>query len=190
MAYMAHIMGWHSSERHNARADDAPADSNAIRDAQLGNRETFVRLISSYDTAVFRLAWNFTQSAGDAAEIYEQVFTAAYRLLPSYSGKDSFLVWLFRIATGCCLAYSPKPGARNSWPGGAPDDARIPLRLQQAMMQLSPRDRLVFVLRHELQFKSATIARMLDTPESMVQSALTRAFFMLRTAAQAIGIRQ
>ena len=125
-------------------------------------------------------------------QIYETAFTTAYRLMPSYSSTDSFLIWLFRIATQCCLAYASVPRRTGAaWQGGeGPDDTRIPSRLRQAMMQLSARDRLVFVLRHELQFKTATIARMLNADENLVQTSLTRAFVMLRIAAKGIGTRQ
>jgi DNA-directed RNA polymerase specialized sigma24 family protein len=202
------MIGWHDGPRGRAHDDDA-----ALRAAQLGDPDTFVQIIASYDALVFRLAWNFTQSLSAATEIYEAVFTTAYRLLPSYTSGDSFLIWIFRIATRCSLAYVSGPTAsrrvRAWWPGddtglgpngmGAaglgpaglgPDAARIPVRLRQALMQLDRRDRLVFILRHELQFKTATIARMIDAPEHSVQTSLTRAFLMLRNAARAIGTRQ
>ena len=184
MHYLAHMSNWHSTPSTN----DVRDDSAAIRSAQLGDRDTFVRIIAAYDATVFRLAWNFTQSPSAATDIYETVFTTAYRLLPSYKGEESFLVWLFRIATRCCLAYRP---LRPTVPGVAgPDESRIPIRLRQALMQLTARDRLVFILRHELQFKAATIARMLSTDEHTVQCSLTRAFLMLRTAARGIATRQ
>jgi DNA-directed RNA polymerase specialized sigma24 family protein len=171
-------------------AQQARPEGNEIRSAQLGDRDMFVKAISGYDSAVFRLAWSFTQSASDAMQIYETTFTTAYRLMPSYN-NDSFLIWVFRIATQCCLAYASGPRRASSWESAqGPGDARIPARLRQAVMQLSARDRLVFVLRHELQFKTATIARMLSTDEHAVQTSLTRAFLMLRNAAKAIGIRQ
>jgi RNA polymerase sigma factor (sigma-70 family) len=198
MAYVAQMIGWHDGPR--GRAHD---DAEALRAAQLGDRDIFVQIIASYDALVFRLAWNFTQSLSAATEIYEAVFTTAYRLLPSYNGGDSFLIWLFRIATRCCLAYVSAATAsrrvRAWWPGDeaglgparlSPEDARIPVRLRQAMMQLDGRDRLVFILRHELQFKTTTIARMIDAPEHSVQTSLSRAFLMLRNAARAIGTRQ
>lgn len=187
MNYVVQRMGWHGAPQGHAATD-----ADAIRVAQRGDRDTFVQLIAGYDAIVFRLAWNHTQSAAAASDIYETVFTTAYRLLPSYTGEDSFLIWLFRIATRCCLAYSPRSAApRNSWPGeSGPDDARIPIRLRQALMQLSARDRLVFILRHEMQFKTATIARMLDADDSAVHVSLTRAFLMLRGAARGIATRQ
>jgi RNA polymerase sigma-70 factor (ECF subfamily) len=194
MTYLAQMVGWQSGQ-----ADHASHDLAALRAAQLGDRDTFVQVIAAYDATVFRLAWNYTQSASAATDIYEAVFTTAYRLLPSYSGQESFLIWLFRIAARCCLAY--RSSARTlpdlSAPLGVnvpgvnmPIDARIPIRLRQSLMQLPARDRLVFILRHELQFKTATIARMLDSDEHTVQSCLTRAFLMLRTAAYRIGTRQ
>jgi len=184
MHYLAQMIGWQGGASHSTTDDAA-----AIRSAQLGDRDTFVRIISAYDSMVFRLAWNYTQSAAAATDIYETVFTTAYRLLPSYRGEETFLVWLFRIATRCCLAY--KPGRREAMDVvNGPDDARTPIRLRQSLMQLTSRDRLVFVLRHELQFKAATISRMLDTDECAVQSSLTRAFVMLRMAAKGIATRQ
>jgi RNA polymerase sigma-70 factor, ECF subfamily len=185
MHYLAHISNWNSPPP----TSDVRDDSAAIRSAQLGDRDTFVQLIAAYDATVFRLAWNFTQSASAATDIYEAVFTTAYRLLPSYKGEESFLVWLFRIATRCCLTYrSPLRSMVHDVAG--PDESRIPIRLRQALMQLTVRDRLVFILRHELQFKAATIARMLSTDEHTVQCSLTRAFLLLRTAARGIATRQ
>jgi len=170
------------------RNSEPVSRNSELLGAQLGDRDTFVRIIAGYDATVFRLAWNFTQSASAATDIYQAVFTTAYKLLPSYKGEDSFLIWLFRIATRACLAYgSARPGAITA---DGPDDARIPIRLRQSLMQLPPRDRLVFIMRHELQFKAATIARMLSTDEHTVQCSLTRAFLMLRAAARGIATRQ
>lgn len=158
----------------------------------LADRDAFVRIIAGYDATVFRLAWNFTQSASAATDIYQTVFTTAYKLLPSYTAEESFLIWIFRIATRTCLAYGgARPGAIPAdEPGFSPNDARIPIRLRQSLMQLPARDRLVFIMRHELQFKAATIARMLATDEHAVQCSLTRAFLMLRSAARGIATRQ
>ena len=184
MHYLTQMIGWQGGASHSTTDDAA-----AIRSAQLGDRDTFVRIISAYDSMVFRLAWNYTQSAAAATDIYETVFTTAYRLLPSYRGEETFLVWLFRIATRCCLAY--KPGRREAIDSAnCPDDARTPIRLRQSLLQLTARDRLVFVLRHELQFKAATISRMLDTDEHTVQTSLTRGFVLLRMAAKGIATRQ
>jgi RNA polymerase sigma factor (sigma-70 family) len=187
--YAARMVGLQGDAPNHARSN-----LDIVRSAQLGDRDSFVRMITAYDAAVFRLGWNFTQSATAATEIYETVFTTAYRLLPSYAEGDSFLIWLFRIATRSCLAHSAVAqrgrGAKALVPGEGPDDARIPSRLRQAMLQLTARDRLVFILRHELQFKAATIARILDADEHSIHAALNRAFCTLRIAAQGIGIRQ
>src|SRR6185437_5714271 len=179
-----------------------------VREAQQGNSAAFEELVRSYDQPVLRLALRITGSECDAQDIYQDTFLRAYQSLGGFRFECSFYTWIHRITTNVCLDYLRKRQKHQRQvsvvvsqegeetelvqylPDGHPsaDPERClrgkELRRQivRALQGLSPRERMVFELKHYHNLKLRTVADMLKTSEGTVKNTLFRATHKLRLA--------
>ncbi len=182
-------------------------DSALIRQAQQGNTAAFEELVRQYDRAVLRLAIHLTGSPEDGQDIYQEAFLRAYINLARFRFECSFYTWIYRIVTNLCLDHLRKKHSRGrdlnttSTPDGEQEDLldRMPdhspnaspersfagRELQQcivrALGRLSPRERMVFELKHYHGMRLRTVAGMLNTTEGTIKNTLFRATHKLRT---------
>jgi len=184
-------------------------DDNAlIREAQRGNRVAFEDLVRHYDHAVLRLALRLTGSEHDAQDIYQEAFLKAYRNLGSFRFECSFYTWIYRIVTNLCLDHLRKRQVRkedtavtvnqegseyNLLDNVADDRAvfnperdlmrrELGRKIGLALNRLTPRERMVFELKHYQGLKLRTIGEMLSTTEETAKNTLFRATQKLRGA--------
>ena len=183
-------------------------DTQLIREAQRGNRVAFEELVRQYDRAVLRLALHLTGSESDAQDIYQEAFLKAYRNIGSFRFECSFYTWVYRIVTNLCLDHLRKRQVRkedapvtvdhngeefdllsqfaDERPGADPerDLMRRELggRISRAMTKLTPRERMVFELKHFQGLKLRTIGEMLSTTEETAKNTLFRATQKMRGA--------
>ncbi len=181
-------------------------DSLLIREAQKGDRAAFEELVRQYDKAVLRLALHLTGSESDAQDIYQDAFLKAYRNLGSFRFECSFYTWIYRIVTNLCLDHLRRRNVRreeshvisdgsgeefdlldqvaDNRSGGHPerDLMRRELggRIARALTKLTPRERMVFELKHYQGLKLRTIGEMLNTTEETAKNTLFRATQKLR----------
>ena len=184
------------------RADD----STLIREAQRGNRAAFEELVRQYDRAVLRLALHLTGSEQDAQDIYQEAFLKAYRNVGNFRFECSFYTWIYRIVTNLCLDHLRKRTVRKEDSGVATDpegneynlleqtpDGRpgadperdlmrreLGNRIGRALERLTPRERMVFELKHYHGLKLRTIGEVLSTTEETAKNTLFRATQKLR----------
>jgi RNA polymerase sigma-70 factor (ECF subfamily) len=178
--------------------------------AQTGNRQAFEELVRRYDRDVLRLAVNLMKRTEDARDVYQEAFLKVYRNLHRFRFECSFYTWLYRIVTNVCLDHlrrrqaRPEDQAPETHPaqfeeGGTDfferqkehratlDPERhllgqeIKARLATAMERLSPRERLVFEMKHYQGLKLRAIGDALGTSEETVKNSLFRATRKLRS---------
>ena len=181
-------------------------DSTLIREAQRGNRVAFEELVRQYDRAVLRLALHLTGSEQDAQDIYQEAFLKAYRNVGSFRFECSFYTWIYRIVTNLCLDHLRKRQVRKEDAPVATDaqgeqydvleqvpDGRaganperdlmrreLGKRINHALERLTPRDRMVFELKHYHGLKLRTVGEILHTTEETAKNTLFRATKKLR----------
>lgn len=184
------------------RADD----ELLVRQAQQGSTSAFEELVRHYDRVVLRLALNITGSYEDAQDIYQEAFLRAYRNLARFRFECSFYTWIYRIATNLCLDHLRQKQLRNrdmiterftepeedsildrvpdQRPSTSPERAALSRelrdRIRMALGRLSPRERVVFELKHYQGLKLQTVATMLNTTENTIKNTLFRATHKLR----------
>jgi RNA polymerase sigma-70 factor (ECF subfamily) len=185
-----------------SRADD----TLLIREAQRGNRAAFEELVRQYDQPVLRLALNLTRSEQDAQDIFQEAFLKAYRNLGSFRFECSFYTWVYRIVTNLCLDHLRKKQVRKEEAPVAVDKQGVEYdlldrqaddrsganperdlmrrelghRIGRALERLTPRERMVFELKHYQGLKLRTIGEMLNTTEDTAKNTLFRATQKLR----------
>jgi RNA polymerase sigma-70 factor (ECF subfamily) len=177
-----------------------------IREAQRGNRAAFEELVRHYDQAVLRLAMHLTGSEHDAQDIYQDAFLKAYKNVGSFRFECSFYTWIYRIVTNLCLDHLRKRQVRKEDAPVAVDqsgeeysvidqvaDGRAAAnperdlmrrelggRINKALDKLTPRERMVFELKHYHGLKLRTVGEILNTTEETAKNTLFRATQKLR----------
>lgn len=189
-----------------ARAQQRLEDDELIREAQRGQRESFDVLVRRYDSAVLRLALHLLGNEQDAQDVHQEAFLKAYRHLSNFRFECSFYTWLYRIVTNLCLDALRRRKSRREDPSTVTDssgdvmdlmsnvsddraganpaaelDRRVlHMRIQEALEKLTPRERMVFELKHYQGLKLRAIGEMLQTTEETAKNTLFRATRKLR----------
>src|SRR5881275_2411851 len=180
-----------------------------VAEAQAGCRAAFEELVRRYDRDVLRLALNLMKRPEDARDVYQEAFLKVYRNLHRFRFECSFYTWLYRIVTNVCLDHLRRRQARpedqapelNSGlheegitdfferqrehrPTLDPERTfigkEIKARIATAMERLSPRERIVFEMKHYQGLKLRAIGDALGTTEETVKNSLFRATRKLR----------
>jgi len=73
--------------------------------AAAGEEPAFDELVARYQARLYRLAWRLTGNEGDAKDVLQETFLAAYRGLPGFRADSRFSTWLYRIATNAALMH-------------------------------------------------------------------------------------
>jgi RNA polymerase sigma-70 factor (ECF subfamily) len=187
-----------------------PNERTLVAEAQSGNRAAFEELVHRYDRDVLRLALNLMKRPEDARDVYQEAFLKVYRNLHRFRFECSFYTWLYRIVTNVCLDQLRRRQARpedqapeansTSHDEGITDfferqrehrptldperqlfGKEIQARIATAMARLSPRERIVFELKHYQGLKLRAIGDALGTTEETVKNSLFRATRKLRS---------
>jgi len=192
---------------------DRTSETELIRQAQKGSRTAFDTLVRQYDQAVLRLALHLTGSEQDAEDILQEAFLKAYRYLGNFRFECSFYTWIYRIVTNLCLDHLRRKKTRRedqavvvdssgdemdllsnvaddrsiANPARELDRKVLGKKIQEALETLTPRERMVFELKHYQGLKLRTIGEMLNTTEETAKNTLFRATKKLR--ANLAGLR-
>ena len=180
-----------------------------VAEAQAGNRAAFEELVRRYDRDVLRLALNLMKRPEDARDVYQDAFLKVYRNLHRFRFECSFYTWLYRIVTNVCLDHlrrrqsrpedqAPEGNAVHQEDGGTDfferqkehrptlDPERsmmgkeLGAQIATAMARLSPRERVVFEMKHYQGLKLRATGDALGTSEETVKNSLFRATRKLR----------
>jgi RNA polymerase sigma-70 factor (ECF subfamily) len=186
----------------------APSTEAAlIRAAQQRDHDAFEQLVRLHDRSVLRLAMNLLRSEEDARDAYQEAFLRVYRRLDSFNFQSSFHTWLYRIVTNVCLDMLRRKSVRKEQTvkdtpeGNAPDlierapDGRagsdpdrvlagrqLAASIGVAMRDLSPKERMVFEMKHFEGLRLRVIGDMLSISEEAAKNCLFRATRKLRGA--------
>ena len=188
-----------------AGARVSPDVDSLVRAAQRGDQDAFEQLVRAYDQSVLRLAMNLLRSPEDARDVYQEAFLRVYRNLHAFRFDCSFHTWLYRIVTNICLdqlrkrkvrkeesavvetaegeidrteAFEEESAAAN--PERATWNRQLGQRIDNALEDLTPRERMVFELRHYQGLRLRNIGEVLGTSEEAAKNCLFRATQKMR----------
>jgi RNA polymerase sigma-70 factor (ECF subfamily) len=153
------------------------------------------------------MALNLLHSEEDARDVYQEAFLRVYRNLPRFRFDCSFSTWLYRIVTNLCLDQIRKRKVRKEEPASVSTDngeinrfqfvaeeradvdpqrqlmsAEVNARVQDVLGRLTPRERLVFEMRHFQGMRLRSIGEALGVSEEAAKNCLFRATQKMRTA--------
>ncbi|HWG59119.1 MAG TPA: sigma-70 family RNA polymerase sigma factor [Candidatus Acidoferrales bacterium] len=178
-----------------------------VRRAQAGDRLAFDELVRKYDRDVLRLALNLVRSAEEARDVYQESFLRVYRNLHRFRFECAFYTWLYRIVTNVGLDHLRRRTTRREDQAPVPEDCEggtrdffdrqpetsavanpekrllgqeLGVQIASAMKRLSPRERMVFEMKHYQGLRLRAIGDLLGTSEETVKNSLFRATRKLR----------
>lgn len=180
-------------------------DRFLVKEVQNGNFQAFDELVRRHDRAILRLALRLTGSESDAQDIFQEVFLRAYTRLGRFRLESSFSTWIYRITTNLCVDHLRRRRRRkeddcvarsdegesydllDAVPAGRSSDPTLPLarrelsfRIQCALKRLTPRERVIFELRHYQGLRLRTIGDIVNTSEQAVKTSFFRATQKMR----------
>lgn len=168
-----------------------PRDGDIVRAVLAGDRERYALLVDRYRDRYARYAARMLGSADAAEDAVQDAFVRAYDQLAQCKDPDKFVGWFFLILRNRCFAERRRN--RNSAPieaadavaaadradGGA-ETAERRRALQEALLELTPDQREVFVLKHVEGMSYGEIAEQLSTSVASLKMRMHRAYDKLR----------
>jgi RNA polymerase sigma-70 factor (ECF subfamily) len=172
-----------------APAHDAEPDEGSwIRRARDGDRASFELLYRRHAGRVHALSLRLTRNAAEAEDMTQEVFVRAWTHLDRIRDAAHFAAWLRTVATNLAInerrslarwgapqELPDEPPARRDTPGTGAD-------LENAIRELPPSARRIFVLHDVYGYKHREIAHMTGLETGTTKAQLHRARRRLREA--------
>ncbi len=168
------------------------------------SEQRFVQVVEAYAPRLYRHLLRMLDDPQDAEDALQETFLKAYRHLARFEGRAELSTWLYRIATNEALMHlrrrrstplslealsaddtHPEEILLTSWqvlPEQALLSAETRQVLEDAVAQLSPALRAVFLLRDVEGFSTRETAEILGLSVDAVKTRLARARLRLREA--------
>jgi len=182
-----------------------PRGEISVEALKAGDREAFANLVERYSPQIYRLALKILNDPQDAEDVLQETFIKALRSISSFEGRSSLSTWLYRIAVNEALMIvrkrkpeivsidQEKEDAEGEaepvqivdfccLPEGDLLSAESRRFLDDAVLQLTPALRTVFVLRDVEGLSVRETAEALGISEVSVKTRLLRARLKLREA--------
>jgi RNA polymerase sigma-70 factor (ECF subfamily) len=160
-----------------------------------GELEAFEEIYHLHHKRVYSICFRMLQNAADAEDLTQQVFIQLFRKLHTFRGESSFTTWLHRLTVNQVLMHFRRRAVKTE---KTTDDGSTPIRivngtenpsrmalldriaLNQAIGQLPPGYRMVFILHDVEGFEHDQIGKMLGCAVGTSKSQLHKARQRLR----------
>lgn len=138
----------------------------------------FNLLITKYQKRVYWHIRKMVIDHDDADDLTQETFIKVWKHLPEFRSNASLFTWIYRIATNECLSFLKKKRQRFFLPivdvegelsaklvqsGEHITGDEIALKLQQALLKLPEKQRLVFNMKYYDELKYEEISEILGT---------------------------
>jgi RNA polymerase sigma-70 factor (ECF subfamily) len=168
--------------------------------AKEGNESAFRNLYEGNYEMIYRLAYRYTKSPQDAEDVMQETFIKAFKNIRSFdlNINTNFSSWIYQIGVRCSIehlrrrksrkldltdslsAFYSEPEAKDTSPEESAIAACAIAQLKKAVQALSPKQRVIFDLRHMQHLAIKEIAAHVQCSESTVKKHLNRAVSKLR----------
>ena len=168
-------------------------DARLVACFQRGDEDAFDELVERHRRRIYSLVCRLA-SPGEADDLAQEVFIAAYKALPGFRGDSRFSTWLYRIAVHVCSHHLRKrrldtvdldegytDSQREHDPEWSVMSSELQGRVRHAIEELPYKLRLVVVLRDLQGLSYEEIAQVVGCPIGTVRSRLHYATQRLAT---------
>ena len=139
--------------------------------------EAFNLLLKKYQQKIYWHVRRMVVDHDDADDLVQDVFIKIWKNLPGFRSDAQLYTWMYRIATNECITFLNKKKQKNNIPL---DDVsyelaesladstylsgdKVQLKLQQAILTLPDKQRLVFNMKYYDDMKYEEISEVLGT---------------------------
>jgi len=179
-------------------------DAELVAAVRGGSEAHFSALYARYFPRVFAFTASRIRNRADAEEVVQEVFTAAFRSLPSFRGDSALLTWIFGIARNTINNHLRRLRSED---GRLAEVEREALHPAQSIGVCSPHEQLelrryvgaienrlrlvsawqldVYRLRHEENLPIREIARRTERSADAIRSSLYRVKKLMAEAVDA-----
>jgi RNA polymerase sigma-70 factor (ECF subfamily) len=181
-------------------------ESALLERAKQGDPTALAEIVAAHQNRVYNVALRMCRNVEDAEETLQETFLNALKALSRFEGRSQFSTWLYRIASNACLSRRRRDASRpDTLPIGesgeddgaddfrpkffldwshAPEDELLTAEMQavmaEAITQLPPGLRIVFIWRDLEGLSTEETAEVLGLSEGTVKVRLHRARLKLR----------
>ncbi len=172
------------------RTEPWSSDAEIVERVLSGDREAFELLYETYFPRVYRFALKRLRDPGEAEDVTQEVFMTVHRVLGSFRGNSTLLVWIFGITRNTVNrrfrkvrphiesldgASAREVPARDALPDQMVDARRVLGRCEEVIENdLTPLQRRIFHLKHLRRQPIRTIAHALGKSEDAIKANLYR----------------
>jgi len=181
-----------------------PSDDDLIKRAQANDLDAFCRLAERYARRIHLLASHYCRNAQDAEDLSQEVWLKAYQAVRTFRSDSSFYTWLRRITINAFLNHrrsrffrrrgqtlavqlmpldSDTPETFLESRSDSPENIYNKLLFENvvsALAELTPSQRLAFLLRHYEGMTYEEIANAMNCSTGTVKKGVSRAIGKLR----------
>jgi len=177
---------------------DRLSEAEAIERAKQGDEKAFEALYHLHKRRVYSLCLRMTANTAAAEDLTQEAFLQLFRKIGTFRGESAFSTWLHRMAVNVVLMQLRKKGlplvsleetmeteeeSPKKEPGA--EDVRLAgslnrLQLEQAIGDLPPGYRMVFLLHDVEGYEHNEIAEMVGCSIGNSKSQLHKARMKLR----------
>lgn len=170
-------------------------DEELVSRAQAGDATAFDALVVKYSPRLYALVYNMTSNHDDADDLLQEIWAKAFRSINGFRGKSQFYTWLHSIGANMTINFLKKRGRRwtlslddvdngiandkefaelqaSSTPVRDTDLGELQMKINEAMMKLTPEHRAVVTMFDVQGMAHAEIAKILNISEGTVRSRL------------------
>ena len=192
-----------TSNRKRKKIEDR--DTELVEAINAGRHDLFQEVVKRYEIKIYNFGLRMCGDTRDAEDMVQETFLNVFKYLKDFRYETKFKNWLYRIAASICIKkrrkskfapdrelsleeFLPKEDAPK--PGELPNWAQLPLErllneelskmLQEAIISLPKKYRVIVILRDVERFTTAETAQILNIGESNVKVRLHRARLYLR----------
>ena len=162
----------------------AVEDADLVRRCLRGDADAIRRLVDQYQGEVYGLCVRLLTHRHDAEDVTQEVFLRIFRSLRRWDATRPLKPWIVGITVNRCRTWLSQRSRRpepidylqDTAPAPAGDDSAEPIReIPDALAELRPEYREVFVLFHEQGHPYEEIAEALERPVGTIKTWLHRA---------------
>lgn len=139
--------------------------------------EAFNLLVTKYQEKIYWHIRRLVIDHDDADDLVQEVFIKVWKNLSKFRSDSKLYTWIYRIATNDCITFLNKKKQRNNIPLDDVSDElsesliassyfngdKIQMKLQQALLILPEKQRLIFNMKYYDELKYEEISEILGT---------------------------
>lgn len=176
-------------------------EAELIKRAQASDTAAFCQLAGLYERRIYSLALHYCHDQQDAEDLSQEVWLKAYQAIGTFRQESSFHTWIRRITINCFLNQQRTAFFRWQRLTGSLTEVRaqgeqasiqlpniestlnnriLVASVMRALAQLTPRQRLIFLLKHHEGMTYEEIAMAVGCSTGTAKKAVARALGKLR----------